>query len=77
LNTKQSKLVLPYLEQIIKDIDFFNLEEYDPKLALKGLKLVWAGLHLQADQFAKEKADEILHRIAKIDWAEAIRMRKS
>jgi type VI secretion system protein VasJ len=77
LNTKQTKLILPYLEQVINDIDFFNLEEYDPKLALRGLKLVWAGLHSQSDQFSQKKADEILHRIAKIDWAEAIRMRKS
>jgi type VI secretion system protein VasJ len=77
LSTKQSRLVLPYLEQVIKDIDFFNLEEYDPKLALKGLKLVWAGLQSQSDPSVKGKADEILHRIAKIDWAEAIRMRKS
>jgi len=77
LNTKQSKLVLPFLEQIIKDIDFFNLEEYDPKLALKGLKLAWGGFQSQADQLSKEKANEILYRIAKMDWVEAIRIRKS
>lgn len=76
VNNKQTKLVLPHLDQIIKDIDFYRLEEYDPEIALKGLKVAWLGLHSQPDQTSKEKAAETLDRISKLDLTEAIRMGK-
>jgi type VI secretion system protein VasJ len=76
VNNKQTKLVLPHLDQIIKDIDFYRLEEYDPEIALKGLKVVWLGLHSQPDQTSKEKAVETMDRISKLDLTEAIRMGK-
>jgi type VI secretion system protein VasJ len=75
-NSKQSRLVLPHLEQIIRDIDFYKLGEFDPILALRGLKIVWVGFQAQVDQSCKEKAAETLQRIAKLDLAEAIRMGK-
>jgi hypothetical protein len=52
------------------------LEEYDPELALKSLKAVWIGLSSQSDQPSKEKASEVLQRIAKLDLTEAIRIGK-
>lgn len=76
VRTKKSKLALPHLEQILKDIDFFRLEEYDPTLALKSLKVVWFGFNSQSDRTWKEKAGEIFHRIARLDLTEAIRMGK-
>jgi type VI secretion system protein VasJ len=75
-NNKQSKLALPHLEQIIRDIDFYKLEEFDPEFAIKGLKVVWIGFHAQADQPSKDKAAQTLQRIAKLDLAEAIRLEK-
>lgn len=77
VNTKQSKLILPHLEQILKDIDLYRLEEYDPVLALKALKVVWLGWSAQSHQASKEKASEMIDRIAKLDLTEAIRMGKS
>lgn len=77
VRNKQVKVALPHLEQILKDIDFYRLEEYDPELAIKGLKAVWAGLSSQSDQPSKEKASEVLQRIAKLDLTEAIRMGKT
>lgn len=77
VNTKQSKLILPHLEQILKDIDLYRLEEYDPILALRALKVVWLGWSAQSHQASKEKATEMLDRIAKLDLTEAIRMGKS
>ncbi len=77
VNTKQSKLILPHLEQILKDIDLYRLEEYDPELALKALKVVWLEWSAQSNQASKEKATEMLDRIAKLDLAEAIRMAKA
>ncbi len=76
LNTKQAKLFLPYLEEILKAIDHYRLEEYDPELALRGLKLIWLGVSTQADQASKEKAMNILNRMAKLDLTEVIRLGK-
>jgi type VI secretion system protein VasJ len=76
LNTKQTKLVLPTLEEILKDIDNYRLEEYDPYLALKGLKMIWLGMSSQSDQASKDKAMNVLNRIAKLDLTEVIRLGK-
>lgn len=77
IKNKQGKVALPYLDLILKDIDFYKLEEYDPILATKCLKAVWNGLTSQSDPPSKEKASEVLQRIAKLDLTEAIRMGKS
>jgi len=45
-------------------------------LAIKGMKVVWLGLQSRPDPSSKEKAEEMLHRIAKLDLTEAIRMGK-
>jgi len=77
VKNKQVKVALPHLEQILKDIDFYRLEEYDPELAIKSLKAVWIGFSSQSDQPSKEKASEVLQRIAKLDLTEAIRIGKT
>ena len=76
VKNKQAKVALPHLDQILKDIDFYRLEEYDPELALKSLKAAWIGFSSQSDQPSKEKASEVLQRIAKLDLTEAIRIGK-
>ena len=77
VKNKQVKVALPHLEQILKDIDFFRLEEYDPDLALKSLKAVWMGFSSQSDQTSKERASEVFQRIARLDLTEAIRIGKT
>lgn len=77
VKNKQAKVAIPHLDQILKDIDFYRLEEYDPELAIKSLKTVWTGLSSQSDQPSKEKASEVLQRIAKLDLTEAIRIGKA
>lgn len=76
LHTKQAKLFLPNLEEILRTIDQYRLEEYDPELALRGFKLIWLGMSTQADQALKEKAMNILNRMAKLDLTEVIRLGK-
>jgi type VI secretion system protein VasJ len=76
MNNKQARLALPHLEAIIKEVDFYRLEEYDPELALKGLRLAWLGMSAQPDPMFKEKATETLHRIARLDLTEVIRLGK-
>jgi type VI secretion system protein VasJ len=77
VSNKQSKVVLPHLEQVLKEIDIYRLEEYDPQLALRSLRVVWLGFHSQSDQTCKDKANETLQRIARIDLGEMIRLGKS
>jgi type VI secretion system protein VasJ len=74
---KQGKIALPHIEQILMDIDTYRLEEYEPALTLRALKLAWKGLEAQSDQANKLKANDILYRIARLDMAEAIRLGKN
>jgi len=76
IKNKQAKVALPHLEEILKEIDFYRLEEYDPELSLKGLKVIWMGFSSQSDQASKEKAHEVFQRIARLDLTEAIRIGK-
>lgn len=76
MEAKRTRLALPHLEQVIADIDSFALEEYDPPLALQALKLAWAGFDVQAEPRFKEKATDTLHRIARLDPVEMVRLEK-
>ncbi|MBP1713264.1 MAG: type secretion system and ImpA-related domain protein [Deltaproteobacteria bacterium] len=74
MEMKKPRTAQPYLEQLLKDIDGYRLEEWDPSLALRGLRMVWVGLEASTEPGPKEKAREVLHRIARINLAEAIRL---
>lgn len=76
MSSKQANLAAPVFEQVLQDIELYRLEEWDPDLALEGLKLVWAGFNSQTDKALKGKAGDILNRIAKLDPAEALRLGK-
>jgi len=76
INNKKEKFAMPLLEEIIKDIDIYHLEEYDSELSLKCLKLVWNGYESQNDDLYKHKASEILMRIGKLDLSEMILLDK-
>jgi type VI secretion system protein VasJ len=77
LNARQGKLALPHLEQVLRDIDTYRLEEYEPALTLRGLKLALSGLESQTEPSFKVKTADVLYRIARLDMAEAIRLGKS
>lgn len=72
LNANKSQLALPLLETVLQDIDTYRLEEWDPDLALKSLKMVWQGLSVRSDESVKTRAAGVLNRIAKLDPAEAL-----
>ena len=76
LGADQARLALSHVEQILKDIDDFRLEEYEPMVALEGLKLAWRGYDAQTDKSSKERAAQALLRIGKIDLTEVLRMGK-
>jgi len=76
VSSHKSKLALPYLEQILQEVERYKLEDWDPELALKSLKIVWIGFQSQSDQVSKDKATEALNRMVKLDPAEALRLEK-
>lgn len=74
IGAKQTKLALPLLEQVMRDIERHDLEAYDPALALDVLKLARHGFDSQDDPRLQEKAEEAMHRIARIDLVQMIRL---
>lgn len=70
--TPEARHALPHIEEILKEIDLFRLEEYDPELALKGLKVAWDGFSANAGLVPEEKVAEIGGRIARVDVSAAM-----
>ena len=73
---KKAFLAIPHLEEIVRDIDTYRVEQWDPEVALRALKMAFMGFDSQADEEFKSKAKEMLNRIAKINPAEALRFKK-
>ncbi|MCP4745886.1 MAG: type VI secretion system protein TssA [Desulfobacteraceae bacterium] len=73
---KKGQLALPHLEQILSDIDEYKLESWDPQLALDGLTTALQGYRIQNGNENKEQSENLLHRIAKINPVEALRLHK-
>lgn len=76
IGSKKVNMALPHLEQIFSDIEEFKLEQWDPDLALNGLKTILTGFKKHTDQNIKERSADILNRIAKIDAVEALKLGK-
>ena len=72
LETPEARHALPHIEEILKEIDLFRLEEYDPELALKGLKIAWDGYRANAGLVPEERVVELQGRIAKVDVSAAM-----
>jgi len=76
IGSKRTDMAVPHLELILKDIETYRLETWDPRLALDGLKLVWTGYNTHTGTEAKGKAEAVLSQIAKLDPAEALKLSK-
>jgi type VI secretion system protein VasJ len=76
VNVGKPKLALPHLDQVLTDIDRHELEEYDPTLAMRGLRLSWQALESQVEQKFKDRAMDVLHRIGRLDMPEMMRLAK-
>lgn len=76
LGSKNKDMSAPHLEQILESIEKYQLETWDPHLALKGLTVAWTGFCFLSDETFKQKAAKTLSRIAKLDPAEALRLKK-
>jgi len=72
----KAKLAIPHIDQILMDMDRHELEEYEPSLAMRGLRLAWIALDAQTDQKFKDRATDVLHRIGRVDMPEMVRLAK-
>jgi type VI secretion system protein VasJ len=72
---KQAPLALPQLELLVESIDRFQLETWDPELALEALKIVWQGYKAQKKSDDQEKAAAIVNRINRLNPVEALGMK--
>ena len=70
------KLAIPHIDQILMDMDRHDLEEYEPSLAMRGLRLAWLALDAQTEQKFKDRATDALHRIGRMDMPEMVRLAK-
>ncbi len=75
INVGRSKLAIPHIDQVLRDMDRHELEEYDPVLAMRGLKLAWHALQAQAEQRSRDLATDVLHRIGRLDMPEMMRLK--
>lgn len=76
VETGNGALALPHLEQALKDIEAYRLEEYDPAVALQGLRLAWLEMRMRGERIEDGKDNELLKRIARLDLAEAVRIQE-
>ena len=76
VRAKRMDMALPHLELILKDIDIYRLQRWDPRLALEGLKLAWTAYAKHTDKEVKRNADAVLSQIAKLDPTEALKISK-
>jgi type VI secretion system protein VasJ len=74
LNANEPRLARPHLDLILEDIDRHGLESWDPDVALNGLKMIWEACRGFSEGPAREKAEQMLKRIARLDPTEAFRL---
>jgi type VI secretion system protein VasJ len=76
IHSKNVELAVPHFDRMLEDIETHRLEEWDPNLALQSLKVIWAGFQKVQDKNVKERAVFVLHKIARLDPVEALRLGK-
>jgi type VI secretion system protein VasJ len=68
----KERLAVPYAEQVLKNIEEYRLEQYDPRLAIKGLKTAFTIF----DNGDEGKKETILNRIGQLDMTEMLKLMK-
>ncbi len=74
IRARKAKLATPHLGHVLGDIGHYDLEQFDPELALRGLKTAYRGYLETQDADLAHKAEELLDRIAMLDPAGAVRL---
>lgn len=74
LAARKIQTATPHLEQILVDIEKHDLMEWDPQLALQGLKSALTGFRSGKDEKSLERAARVLESIARVDPGEALKL---
>ncbi|MBT8490322.1 MAG: type VI secretion system protein TssA [Deltaproteobacteria bacterium] len=76
ISSKRIDMAIPHLDLILKDIETYRLETWDPLFAMECLTLVWTGYTSHTDKEVKGHAKDVLSLIAKLDPVEALKLSK-
>lgn len=76
VSAREERTALPHLRDILGDVDQYRLEHWDPDLALRALLDVYIGMRTLKDDNCRKQALEVLDRIAALNPAEALRIKK-
>ncbi len=72
IKSKQIKIAASYIDDIIKNIDEYKLEIWEPDTAVEALSLVLAGLRLTKKDQNEELIESIINKIAMLDPVKAM-----
>ncbi|MCI0330476.1 MAG: type VI secretion system protein TssA [candidate division Zixibacteria bacterium] len=81
LNAKLSQVAVPHLEQLEREVGRFSLEEWEPRLALEGLMLLYRAYGKATDEGkafpdTEEKAQKLFARLCQLDPMMALNLGK-
>lgn len=68
------ELARPHLEEILKQIDAFNLEAWDPEMTIDGLGAVYSGLVDEEDENSKLQLKKVVDALSRISPAAAVKI---
>ena len=74
INSKQLKIAASYIDDILENINKFNLETWEPENAIKALSLVLTGLRLQKKGQHEQLIETIIKRISMLDPVKALQI---
>jgi len=76
IRAKKTVLAVPHLEDILDILETYRLEEWDTALAIRALKVAYAGFEADPNEISKREASKILSRISRLNPVEALHLAK-
>jgi type VI secretion system protein VasJ len=81
LNVKLPQVAVPHLEQLEREVGRFSLDEWEPRLALEGLTLLYRAYQKALDEDkafpdTEEKAQKLFARLCQLDPMMALNLGK-
>ncbi|MCF6247527.1 MAG: type VI secretion system protein TssA [Desulfobacula sp.] len=74
INSKQIKIAASYIDDILENIDKFNLEMWEPDNTIDALSLVLTGLRLQKKNRHEQLIESIIKRVSMLDPVKALQI---
>ncbi len=74
LAARKADMAKPHFDKILEDIERYNIEKWDPILALQCFKVILTGFKAISGKTAKQEAGDILARISRISPTDGLRL---